>query len=417
MTACRADETSNMSFQLKLIKSQNPLVRNVVYAHWVLLGSALVLESLARTFAPGDKLRIDACLILLGMLSMLSIYWPEEKPISQRLVLILFEILLITLASAIGLSRWTWPLYLSLVARAAVLLQGRYLWPIVALAFVSQESWYLYKWLLGKPFPEWRVSLLSGLVAAFILSATSGTLMVVVSWLMQALLTEQTLRKETQRLSKENQQLAAQLERTRIAREIHDTLGHSLTSLKIQLELSKRLMDIDSVRALEALDQAEQMAARSLTDTRVALQSVRNADFDLAVAVQQLVSEAESAGKINIQSTVEAFDLPNAVSYQLYRVVQESITNTLKHAQASDIVICLSSNNGQTVLEITDNGLGFDGANTSDGFGMQGMKERIASINGNIQVHSQPQQGTKVKVIIPMSKEELPEVSTGGSSA
>lgn len=402
--------------QLRLIVSENPLARGVIYTEWMLLGFSVVMEALAWNFSHVSKINVDICLLSLALVSCMSIHWPEKKSISYKLVFILAELFLVTLVSAVGTTRWTWPLYLAVVARGAVLLEGRYLWPIVAVALVSQESWYIARWMFTQPVPGMPITLWTCLLSVFMLTGTFGVLIVVVGWLMSALMAEQRLRQETQRLSRENENLAAQLERTRIAREIHDTLGHSLTSLKIQLELSKRLMPVDRERANAALEQAEQLAARSLTDTRVALQGVRNNDFDLRGAVADLAEEIERGGRLKIESRLDPVDLSNAAAYQLYRVIQESTTNTLKHAGASKVSLHLSQHDGAIVLEIADDGAGFEVGKTSDGFGLQGMKERLGSIGGTVVIDSAPQCGTRVKVVIPVEKSEA-VVSDASSSS
>jgi signal transduction histidine kinase len=170
-----------------------------------------------------------------------------------------------------------------------------------------------------------------GSLTSLMLNATYGTLMVVVAVLMLSLLSEQHLRVETERLARENEKLGAELERMRIAREIHDTLGHSLTSLKLQLELADRLIDSDPEKARAALTQAEGLAARSLTDTRVALQSMRQAQFDFVPAVRQLVAEVEANSQlqVHLQLAETLPPPPPPVAYQLCvaRIIDE-------HAQA-----------------------------------------------------------------------------------
>lgn len=393
-----------MQRSLKLITSTDPLARRVTYAHWFLLTFTLSFETLALVFSPLQRERVACCIGLLAVLALLSIRWPENKPLPQRVAQMVLELLLITVASSIGFSRWTWPLYLTVLARSVLLLQGRYIWRLVLTAFICQESWYVSSLMFGHSpvASSWPVNLATCIVAAFLLTGTYGAFMVIVAWLMLALLNEQRLRVETERLGDENQALATKLERSRIAREIHDTLGHSLTSLKIQLELGRRLMAVDDKRAVEAIEQAEQLAARSLTDTRVALQSVRNSDFDFEIALKQLIEEVHAGGKLVVSSKVNPVQIPNATSYQLYRVVQESITNTLKHAKAANVFIELTHDGSQVKLEIQDDGRGFDGACATDGIGLQGIRERISSLQGIVQIESELDRGTKVTAQVPL---------------
>jgi NarL family two-component system sensor histidine kinase LiaS len=156
-------------------------------------------------------------------------------------------------------------------------------------------------------------------------------------------------------------------------------------------------------KAKAAVSQAEQLAARSLTDTRVALQSIRNADFNFQKALDELVREMRSSGAVEVNVDCDTFPvMSNAVSYQLYRVIQESMTNTLKHARASQVTVRLHEEDGKVVLAIKDDGQGFEADATTDGFGLKGLRERISSVKGNVVVSSAKGEGTEVSVTVPL---------------
>lgn len=393
---------NNMPF--KTLSQATPLFRRVTVAQWCVLAVTIVLETLALIFmqTPFPTLRIDLCLAALAGLAVLSVFRCEERAYPIRVTVILFELGLIQLASVSGVSRWTWPLYLVLVARAALLLKRNHMWWLIGFAYFAQLGMYGLRFLDGVPAVERMAAAASALASAVILTSSYGALMILVALLMLAMLSEQQLRKKTELLAAQNEHLAQELERTRIARELHDTLGHSLTSLKIQLELAGRLMDIDEVKARAALAQAETLAGRSLTDTRVALQSIRNSDFDFGKALQSLVSEV-SANGMKVHLDIVEQPLPNAASYQLYRVLQECLTNAVKHAGCTEVFVDLRRLDESVELTIKDNGRGFVQIGTADGFGLKGIRERINSLSGSVNIESAPQEGTVVMVRVPIA--------------
>src|SRR4029450_11420868 len=177
-------------------------------------------------------------------------------------------------------------------------------------------------------------------------------IMVLVALLTLALAAEQRSRLKAESLSKEVEQLATQLERTRIAREIHDSLGHTLTSLNIQLEVARKFSQVDSARSAEALQPAKELASQTLTDMRMAVQSIRQADFNFEQELESLVDRIRRSQTLEIDCKLDLPSLPLTTSYQLYRVIQECLTNVLKHAEASKVGIELSHKTGQVEVSI-----------------------------------------------------------------
>jgi signal transduction histidine kinase len=391
--------------RLQLLRSKDPLVKRVSVAYWAMLGVTILLETIfvAVRHDPVTMPKLLGCLVLLAILSALSIHWPEQQLPRRRLVFALAELFLLTVAAVLGTYRFIWPLYLVLIARAALIVDKKDLWLVVSMSCLSQAVWYFLKALISVPLQSWTTMVVTGVISSFMMTTSSCVLVVVVAWLMRSLVNEQRLRTETERLSRENELMAAELERTRIAREIHDTLGHSLTSLKIQLELAGRLLDSGDAQARDVVSQAEDLAVRSLTDTRVALQSIRNNDFNFEQAVDELTRNMRASGAVTLHVNIQPPVMSNAISYQLYRVIQECLTNTLKHAQATDVFVTLHGAAEAVELEVRDNGKGFDPSAAVDGFGLRGLKERIASLKGSVNVNSKTEEGTQVSVKVPLS--------------
>jgi signal transduction histidine kinase len=230
---------------------------------------------------------------------------------------------------------------------------------------------------------------------------------------------EQKARTEVERLATElsqaNQKLreyAAQVEelattqeRNRLAREIHDSLGHYLTVINVQLEAAKAVLTHDATRALDALTKAQSLARDGLAEVRRSVATLRSSPLDnlsLPEAVTALMDECRAAG-IAAELTVKNDPRPLAppIKLTLYRAAQEGLTNVRKHAQASQIKVTLDYSSEQIIrLVIQDNGLGTKEI-TDTGFGLLGIRERVHLLDGQVDTHAEPNQGFTLKVEVP----------------
>ena len=218
---------------------------------------------------------------------------------------------------------------------------------------------------------------------------------------MMSLVSEQKSRLKSEQLAREVEQLAAELERSRIAREIHDTLGHTLTSLKLQMEVARQYDDLDRERSKVAFGRAEQLSALALTDVRLALQSLREQNFDLEAAINSLKANAESSGRLTIETSLDKADLPSSTSYQLFRIIQECLTNTMKHASATRVEISIKVEQDNLILLAKDDGVGLPESIGSSSYGLKGMRERVANLSGTIDISNSEGAGTAVTVTMP----------------
>jgi signal transduction histidine kinase len=209
---------------------------------------------------------------------------------------------------------------------------------------------------------------------------------------------EQKSRQRADLLTQQVENLAVDLERNRIARDIHDTLGHSLTSLDVQIELAQRLQATEPERAQVSIDIAKQLSSQALDNVRQALATIKRSNFDLTEAILAL---AEQNQPFQMQVVLQFPQLSLQSSYQLYCIVQESLTNIQKHAQADRVTITGSIMNSGTILEICDNGKGFNLDRPHAGFGLRNMKERVQCLGGDFSLDSEIGQGTQIKIFIP----------------
>lgn len=200
------------------------------------------------------------------------------------------------------------------------------------------------------------------------------------------------------------EEMATTQERNRIAREIHDNLGHYLTVVNVQLEAAKVTFDLKPEKAREAIDKAQNLTKEGLGAIRNSIATLREnpvANRPIPEAIADLIRENEQAGiSTDFQITAEPRLLPPNATLTLYRIVQEALTNVRKHANASQVSVKLDYNEPQTVhLNISDNGIG--SAGTGSGFGLMGISERVTSLGGTLDINTQPDAGFALAISIP----------------
>ncbi len=383
-----------------------PLFRNVLLTEWAFLAVCGFAVVMFRKFSPDDpSVDLPVTLALLFVLVNLSLFRPSESPYSVRVMYVLSDVFVLTLTNAFGVPRFQIPLSLVVIAKAALLLDKKGLIAAIGITYISLWASTCYKIWCQPEFHNAALTTQTLIVIAiggFVLTFTYLLVMLLVGLLMLAIASEQKSRLETERLSREVQSLAAEVERARIAREIHDGVGHSLTSLKIQLEVAKKFSEVNPAKAKEAMALAEELAARSLTDVRRALTTMRNTDFDFQESLTRLVDEFRASQSVEIDFKANDVEIPLEIGFQVYRIVQEAITNVLKHAKATSVSVFIQRRDKSVEVEVKDNGCGFDPAGTHGGFGLTGIRERTQQINGNLVIDSTPGSGTRILVEIPV---------------
>ncbi len=195
-------------------------------------------------------------------------------------------------------------------------------------------------------------------------------------------------------------------ERTRMARELHDTFSQGFTALAVQLEAASRRLATAPEKARENLDEARTLVRNSLTDARRAVWALRPQELEAGDLVDALT---EIAGRLGAEAPVEVRiegarrRLAEDLEIALVRIGQEALTNAFKHARAHRIQLTVIYAAAHVGLRITDDGAGFSGeARPPDGhFGLRGIRERVEALGGQLTVRSQPGQGTELSVEVP----------------
>ena len=197
-----------------------------------------------------------------------------------------------------------------------------------------------------------------------------------------------------------------ELERQRLARELHDETGQALTSILLGLKTVEDAPTLEKVRA--GANELRELVVATLHDVRrlaVELRPKALDDFGLVAALERLAQTFSEATGIEVQleATLGGERLPGEVETTLYRIVQEALTNTIKHAGARKISILLMRRGGAATAVIEDDGRGFDPtAVREDGLGLLGMRERVALLEGKLTVESSPDAGTTLVAEVPL---------------
>jgi signal transduction histidine kinase len=209
------------------------------------------------------------------------------------------------------------------------------------------------------------------------------------------------------------EELAAVEERTRLAREIHDSLGHHLTLLSVQLQAAAKLVTWNPDRAATEIENARAVTAEALRDVRQSVSALRATAVEqlhLSERVPSLIQDfAETTGVVvnyHAQEWRELDFLSPAQALTLYRAVQEGLTNVQKHAHASRVDITLERADDRVRVRIADNGVGGQASdNSASGFGLIGLRERVELLGGSLTVRPRDGAGFELCLELPLRSE------------
>jgi two-component system, NarL family, sensor histidine kinase UhpB len=208
---------------------------------------------------------------------------------------------------------------------------------------------------------------------------------------------------------------AQEQERKRIARELHDETSQVLTSLLISLALLEESVTSEEARRRVADTRAlAHQTLRAVRNLSIDLRPSALDDLGLLPALRWYTKEYQQKCSVEVEMAASGLKerLPADHETALYRVIQESLTNTAKHAHAHKVWISMSQESGVVHVSIRDNGRGFDAPAVlrtpwqDRGLGLAGMQERVLLLNGTIKIESAPGAGTRIEVVVPVGVEE-----------
>ena len=210
---------------------------------------------------------------------------------------------------------------------------------------------------------------------------------------------------ENARLYGEAQGKAALEERQKLARELHDSVSQALFGIALGATAARRRLDMDPARLGESLDYVLTLADAALTEMRALIFELRPEALEkegLVAALSRHAAAMQARHEIAVETAFcEEPDVPLAAKEALYRIAQEAMHNTVKHARATRISLVLAHSPDGLVLEVRDDGIGFDATGSFPGhLGLVSMRERVAHLGGAVDVESAPGCGTVVRAAI-----------------
>jgi signal transduction histidine kinase len=402
---------------------------------WVVIGPILVVLEVAQ----GTDLTLDE-ITSMTMIERLTL--PNVVPILVMEVVVLLFLMLPQVQRR--LRRWFLPL--TLLLALVPLLIGYYWWPsenplqtpfviffFVMLVLVAwQYSFrYVLVYVLGLTlYQAWLSSPLTSLPLTIDLGwlTLQAAMMLIVGYIIVQLVAIQreqraaladayeqqaAANQRLQQYAATLEELAISRERNRLARELHDTLSHSLSAVAVQLEAVRSLWPVDPERAQAMLDEADGTVRQGLTEARRALQALRASplqDLGLLLALQDLAeTAAERCGAVLELHLPQQLDgnLSPMIEQGMYRIAQEALENVVRHSEASSLAVRLEQNRRKLELTIEDDGrgvtedkFGTPGAEGKDRLGIRGMQERAALIDGKLDIMGREGQGTLIRLTV-----------------
>ncbi|MDJ0589669.1 MAG: sensor histidine kinase [Pleurocapsa sp. MO_226.B13] len=385
-------------FTNPVANSCSSIFKKLRYVEWLFLAVHMVMG-----ISSGNN-NLALSLAFYGIFIALSLTLPLDRPLIVRQAYVLLAVLLMVCANFLGVSL-DLVLYLY-IAKSFFLIGAKktYLTAAIAgIAWVISDCVSEIQELEGSvgfnpPFGFGSYSL------SKIFIYSSGIYLAVSIFIIlfsSAVGAEYKSRKKAEALAEQVEILAADLERTRIARDIHDSLGHTLTNLDIQLAVAQKLRDRDPQKASMALDTAKMLSSQCIEDVSHAVKTMRDSNFDLDRALSNLMEQIRSDRALQIYWEIDLPQLPIATNHQIYCIVKEGLINIQKHARASSVYFQSKFTSKEIILNLEDDGIGFDLAASTFGSGLKGMRERVQGLGGKLNISSLPNRGTKILVVIP----------------
>ncbi len=398
----------SLSFPIR----SNPF-RFLLYIEWGLVATCAVADSLVSiVFSQTPHLSIPFIVILI-VFGLMGSMLPGGNTFS-KVVYTSIEIGLILFGATFGYLQF-WPLLLIVVLiRSCFLFEesGRYLLAtLVFFLFLILKAKSVSSIAFSSSFSEQGIFWLNQLNHTFLF----GVGLLFLLSLVNTVFTERQVQEQLTIAHKQLQQYVVQVEdlavvreRNHIAHNIHDSLGHALAVLNIQLQSALKFWQVDLDQAHRYILESKQLGSfamqeirRSVNTLRVDVPKERSLQMAIAFLVREFhhVTGILPTTQLNLTSA-----LPLEVSKTIYRIIQEALTNIYKHAEATAVHIQLSAIPEQVYLTIEDNGKGFQLDQQSMGFGLQEIQQRVTLSKGQFQIESELGTGCCITVRLPLSE-------------
>ncbi|MBW4622127.1 MAG: sensor histidine kinase [Cyanosarcina radialis HA8281-LM2] len=400
-------------------RSPDRSFRLILYLEWILLGLTFLLQIRPARFGIDATDRLLVILILIGF-GLMGLKLPTGKT-SHKVLYTALEIGLLVLTFLLDRRTGFFPLLGLIIAiRSCLIFQptGR----LIAAGLVFALSALMV--FEGRPYrlPRHRPGIPSESIANTILTLHLNTAigfgltLLFILLLVNALLAERESREKLLLANERLRQYAIQVqdratlqERNRIAREIHDALGHALTAQSIQLENALLFLPPEAERSKSFLQESQRLGASALQEVRRSIVTLRSNPLEgksLENAIAELTADFQTMTAITPDLTLQISpSMPTEIATALYRILQEALTNIAKHSAATEVEIGLQESRETIQLQIADNGRGFEPNQNTTGFGLQGIRERTVALGGQFFLTSHPGRGCRLTVSIPLPRQ------------
>lgn len=364
----------------------------------------------------GIGLIVGATVALLAIDRVEYWYYGEETPVKMAVLLLLARIALIATIAPIDYFHISPFLYLIPPFLASLYFGNRVGYGLAVLswlAYMLQHTLHESLFFFAKSSSELRyLSVFTiGLIFVMTMARTVVTEKASRTRAEQLLAELEASHQQLRAYSEQVADLAATRERNRLARDIHDTLGHYLAVINVQLEKALAFRARKPAEADLAVSDAKRQANEALQDVRRSVGALRRTEemFAFWPALNELIEQARSEQRVvtlHVEGHEDGFSKQRLLT--LFRVAQEGLTNIRKHAHADNVQLDIIFGEQEAHLSLSDDGRGFDPAILQqlapgrDGrYGLQGIQERLEIIGGTLVIESAPGKGTKLEVIVP----------------
>ena len=374
----------------------------------------LISQCSNRFLFSNTTMLIAILLFLLGIERFEHSHYESRPPLKAALFLMAVRMILlesVALLDCSGFSGFLYPVipftaYFSLGSQASVMLGLFYFGLFVSKLWLLDATWYA------------NVDIMSNLLIFVVV-------MIFMQMMARVIFRDEANNREMERLLADLEatnrrlqayafqvaELAATEERNRVARDIHDSLGHYLTAVNIQLEKALAYRNRSPEEAEQAIRDAKQSASEALLDVRRSVGALRSETdrFSLKQSLEELVRGMDD-GRFTINLAIAGHEsgYTRPALMALFRAAQEGLTNIYKHAQASQVAVEVQLGETEASLCLRDDGQGFDTemiedwvAAPHDTFGLQGIRERLELVQGHMRMTSNAKEGTRLFVTVP----------------
>jgi signal transduction histidine kinase len=396
--------------------TRNHPLHFLVYLEWVLLLLVGLREFSPMWVYPSPRV-VWLNWVGLGLFTLAGWWLPQR--LAGRSLYTILQVGLIVLVSLVGGIRLFPLLFVVLIIRSSFIFKPRTCLAVTGIALMFCVLVLLLRFQSLELLPTVaNLPRLRRLWLGRILLV--GLTLVFLQLLMYAVVSERQSREKLmvahaklQQYASEIENLATVQERNRIAREIHDSLGHSLTVFNLHLEAALRLLQSDPDEARELLIEAKQLSSTALREVRESVATLRDPlqGRSLKGAIASLINDFQRSTHVfpNFHYQIDV-SLSSKLEIAIYRIAQEALTNICKYAAATQVDLLIQAEilagtpEAATVrVLIQDNGNGFDSTQTTTGFGIQGMQERTLALAGEFALTTAPGEGCGIEAVFPLS--------------